>query len=172
MYIATANGTRNASPFTTTVPVPTHEEGDMLVAVFTIFRAEYSAPVGWTRNVHYNFFNGTGDGDWQDVYTKIASGSEPANYTFTRNKSGNGDCCKIISVRNVSSFGLATSTSSGDDIPSVVADAGDLLIGAGSMEYSGATFVPGWSGLTEIGEHTETVSFICRAHLSYKNITF
>ena len=76
-----------------TIAVPTHSEGDLLIALCLANAAsppgEWTRPVGWTETGG----NQTGDSLLQ-MCTKIASGSEPVDYEWTHNNSG--DLCIIM----------------------------------------------------------------------------
>lgn len=64
---------------TLTLNVPTHTAGDIMFACFSVNNASTvtSAPSGWTEVVNYTAVNAR-----LTIYTKEASGSEPASYDW------------------------------------------------------------------------------------------
>jgi hypothetical protein len=76
------------SPFTLTTP--THEEGDLLLAVFSDGRSTdegtFSPPAGWSSAFSFNFVDSFfGDAIQLVGFYKFAGSSEPSTYSFSHN---------------------------------------------------------------------------------------
>jgi len=83
----------NLATTSSTITVPTHTEGDLLIALCLSNAA--SPPGEWTRPDGWNEVGTSAAGDsLLQLCTKIASGSEPADYTWTHNNSG--DLCILM----------------------------------------------------------------------------
>jgi len=77
--VGVAFGTANYTPL-----VPTHVEGDLLLAYHMVAIGEgfQTIPAGWATEIDV-FAGGTGNGGSIRVYSRIATASEPASYTWS-----------------------------------------------------------------------------------------
>ena len=127
-----------------TIAVPTHSEGDLLIALCLANAAsppgEWTRPVGWTETGG----NQTGDSLLQ-MCTKIASGSEPVDYEWTHNFSG--DLCIIML-----SYSGAALTSPSDHF----SDQGSVYTCPTAESDNDDQVVLRWYG--SIGDTTETIT--------------
>lgn len=93
-------GPTSVGSCTANVPAET-EEGDLMVA-HVFHRAAggtVTAPAGWTLLRTDKAGDGGSSVDqWQDIYTRIATGSEPASYTWS--DAGSRSAVGIFTVRN------------------------------------------------------------------------
>ena len=90
----------SASDTSHTLTVPTHSAGDTLVAVlmWRLPHADITAPTGWTLHTG-NLLSIMVVDHRLHVYTKIATDSEPANYTWSASTAVR-NCGLMVSVRN------------------------------------------------------------------------
>jgi hypothetical protein len=121
--------------------------GDLLVMVGScvVSRSITSPPSGWTQNLN------EADVPSAQVFTKLASGSEPASYTWGWNSSGNNTIA-ILNYRNAVGVDLVGSRTRGSNI--TVTGAGitttreGVLIGVYSTDVIASVSTPP-SGMTQ-----------------------
>lgn len=148
------------------IDVPTHQDGDMLVAGFCSWVTTITGYTGWDRQIHEYVLSN----DWHDLYTRVAS-SEPPSYTFTGTGGANGHAMIMASFRNVSVIGNNTFVDAGTwETPSVAAYASSLYIGMASAISSSIDLSAGFTGLTTVGVAEEGAS-AARIVMGYKVLT-
>lgn len=136
----------NQTTLNYTMNVPTHSEGDTLIAfvAWTFFTGNsLTPPSGWTL---YNTYLLTGWASFTQgpisVYTKTATASEPANYTWTCTSGAYGQlgAMMMVSVSGAVSLSNAT-TADGNGATSTIATTSSsvLNITMGRWLYTGAS---------------------------------
>ncbi len=93
-FVATASGSGTDS--VVVAPPTGTASNDIMIAVFSskaTLGTDVADPAGWTRQA----FTATTDGS-ATLYTKVATASEPANYTFSETLAGAQDVSAIIAT--------------------------------------------------------------------------
>ena len=124
--------------------VPTHQSGDLLIAVVMARSASPSyvtPPSGWTlwQHLHETAYL---DQSFY-IFTRTATGSEPANYTFTIS-SGGRNCGAMISVRNATTLTYISSTAvnwNTSDYVASIPTYGELYLSMATWVYTVTTVV-------------------------------
>ena len=144
--------------------VPTHQENDFFVVGAATRNGTISVLSGWTRHAH----NDALSNEWHDVFIRVATGSEPATYTFTHN----GQTAWVFSVfRNVSSAETATFVAgSPQEAPSVTGYANAIYVGMAGNANDTTDLSSGFTGLTTIAQ-AHFVAGATRAVVAYKILT-
>ncbi len=152
MAILLKNQTNNSTTNQTsiTIPAPTNGSGDVLFAVLgsgSNLVGTTTPPSGWTTVIDSS---GYAHRSTFQVFYKVSSGSEPANYTFSTTTTGARIGATILSysgVDNTSPVNISavspddTGWSSPMDAPSVTATKdGCLIVHGWIVPYGGATY--------------------------------
>jgi hypothetical protein len=146
-FVSSVTNSINATTITVNAPSGI-VSGDLLVAVLAITDGTVtSAPAGWT--VHINANTNVG----RALYTKTATGSEPANYSWISSKAGIS--ATILCYTNATGIDVLGARTDVDGTTSTAASItptkDGVLIGAFALDRSSSTVVTPPSGMTERG---------------------
>jgi len=161
---------KGASATTTdiTVDVPSHEEGDIFVMVYVSWVRLITGYTGWTQQVHTELLSN----DWFDVYTRVATASEPASYTFTCTGSAYSHSAMIACFRGFSSIGtVAFNNKTPQETPSVTGTDGGLYVGMAGNIADSVSMASGITGLTLVGVQEEAGANKSRVCIAFKQLT-
>ncbi len=134
-----ADGMPAATSYTITAP-STVQAGDLLVAVIMHRVEQPTAPSGWALFAQTSLYATAGGVDQRNsVYTKTATASEPASYTWSYPTASEriGGTILSLSSGGLRDFSAGATTSSGStaSMPSASPSAGEVVIYVGSVVY-------------------------------------
>ncbi len=148
-YRAAASGAAPSGTLTLTVPVPGATlSGDLLVATIAVrpSTSTITAPAGWTLRIRTNQSSGVANA--QAIYYRVATGSEPASYswTFSTSTGSAGGMVAFSGVDPVTpidvSAGTANSSSLSQPAPSVTTTVANTMVVTSHSMSSSATWTP------------------------------